>query len=256
MRQKFVTTENVSRFQEALAALQRRGASEACLVVVDGFPGLGKTTTLRHWVAQTGSVYLRAKREWTPNWFLNELLGRLNVQPPHAFQQKYAVALKELGARQASAAIAKKPYGLVIDEADHISRQSRIMETIRDLSDVIELPTILVGMGKIRDNLGLYPQIASRISKYVRFETASRDDVARMIAELCEVPVASDLAGFVHQVTGGFNRETKEAIAQIERFGLRNPPKDAAGLTLADMAGEAIVNGRRTTQPIYVPEAV
>jgi len=52
-------------------ALQMRGAQEACLIVIDGLPGLGKTTTLKNWVAQTGSVYLRAKKEWTPNWFMN-----------------------------------------------------------------------------------------------------------------------------------------------------------------------------------------
>lgn len=77
--------------------------------------------------------------------------------------------LKELGARQASAHLANRVFGLVFDEADHISGQGRIMETLRDLSDVIELPIVLVGMGKIRDNLTRFPQIASRVSHYVRF---------------------------------------------------------------------------------------
>lgn len=256
MRSQFVETENVSRFHSSLTALQQRGAEEACLIVVDGTPGLGKTTVLKHWVAQSGSVYLRAKSEWTPSWFMKELLGRLNVQPPHSFEQKYQVALKELGARQASAHLANRVFGLVIDEADHISGQGRIMETLRDLSDVIELPIVLVGMGKIRDNLTRFPQIASRVSHYVRFKQASRDDVAKFIDSLCEVPVADDLIGFVHKATQGFNREIKEAIARIERFGFRNPPGDGDRLALADMAGQTLVNDRRTGQPITVPGVI
>lgn len=253
MRNQFVETENVSRFHLALTALRQRGASECCLVVVDGVPGLGKTTVLTHWVAQSGAIYLRAKKEWTPSWFMKELLGRLNVQAPHSFEAKYKTALKELGSRQASAQLANRDFGLVIDEADHISGQARIMETLRDLSDMIELPILLIGMGKVRDNLVRFPQIASRIQHYVRFEQASEKDVRKFIDALCEVPVADDLAGFVHKATRGHNREIKEAIAQIERFGLRNPPADGEKLSIADMAGQVLINDRRNGQPVPVP---
>ena len=255
MKSKFVETANVQRFREALAALQVRGAQEACLIVIDGLPGLGKTTTLKNWVAQTGSVYLRAKKEWTPNWFMNELLESLRIQPPHAFQKKYAKALEELTLRNNSAAIEDKVFGLVIDEADHISNKASILETIRDLSDLIELPTILVGMGRVNDNLARFPQVASRVSQKVRFEKASIDDVRALIAGRCEVAVAADLAEFVLKVSHGFNREVLEAIANIERFGLRNEP-DEGGVTMADMAGQVIVNDRRSNRPIQVPAAL
>ncbi|SCD23523.1 phage major tail tube protein [Brucella inopinata] len=95
MKNQFVETANVKRFLGALSALEQRGAQEACLVVIDGQPGLGKTTTLKHWVAQNGCVYLRAKKEWSPSWFMNELLENLRVTPPHSFPKKYAKALEE-----------------------------------------------------------------------------------------------------------------------------------------------------------------
>lgn len=255
MKNVFVETANVRRFLEALSGLEARGAEEACLIVVDGAPGLGKTTTLKHWVSQNGCVYLRAKKEWTPSWFMNELLETLRVHPPHAFQKKYAKALEELATRQATAMMERKPFGLVIDEADHVSSKSAILETIRDISDMIELPTVLVGMGRVNDNLARFPQVASRVSQKVRFEKASLDDVRALIAARCEVGVADDLVEFVLKVSGGFNREVLEAIANIERFGLR---LDAApgGVTMADMAGQIIVNDRRTNQPIRVPRVI
>ncbi|MCY1704420.1 AAA family ATPase [Pannonibacter sp. SL95] len=252
MRNVFVETDNVKRFLSALTALNQRGADEACLVVVDGLPGLGKTTTLKHWVARTGSVYLRAKKEWTPSWFMNELLDTLRVNPPHAFQKKYAKALEELAGRQASAALENMSFGLVIDEADHVSSKSAILETIRDISDMIELPTILVGMGKVNDNLARFPQVASRVSQKVRFEKASRDDVRALIQLRCEVAVADDLLDFVLKASSGFNREILEAIANIERFGLRNDP-GPGGLGIADMAGQVILNDRASNRPIRVP---
>lgn len=255
MRAKFVETSNVKRFLGALSALEARGAEEACLMVVDGAPGLGKTTTLKHWVAQTGSVYLRAKKEWTPSWFINELLESLRVHPPHAFQRKYAKALEELGQRQSNAAMERRQFGLVIDEADHVSSRSAILETIRDLSDMIEMPTILVGMGRVNDHLSRFPQVASRVSQKVRFEKADLADITALIRERCEVPVAKDLVEFVLKVSQGYNREVLEAIANIERFGLRFEPGEN-GITLEDMAGQVIVNDRRSNQAVKAPVSI
>lgn len=255
MKQKFVKTSNVLRFDGALTALKRRGASEACIVVVDGEPGLGKTTSLSRFAAQQQAIYLRAKKEFRPAWFLNELLKELRQDPPHSFEKKFELALKTLIQRQQAAMHAGKTFALIIDEADHVSTNARIMETIRDLSDMIEMPVVLVGMGKLRNNLTRYPQIASRVSQYVKFESATFEDVRLFFNEKCDVPVADDLVAFVHKVTLGMNREIIEAMAFIERFGKRQPPSEG-GLTLKDMAGQHIVNDRVTGQPISVPDSL
>lgn len=253
MKPNFVQTANVLTFNAALSALKKRGASEACIVVVDGAPGLGKTTSLTRFAVNENAIYLRAKAEYRPAWFLNELLKELRHDPPHSFEKKFELVLKALVQRQQTAMNAGKIFALIIDEADHISNDKRIMETIRDLSDMIEMPVILVGMGKIRNNLVRFPQIASRVSQYVNFEPATFDDVRRFFDAKCEVPVADDLVKFVHNVTGGMNREILEAIANIERFGKRATPTEG-GLTLHDMAGQSIANDRETGKKIVVPE--
>jgi DNA transposition AAA+ family ATPase len=243
----------VLRFDTALNALKKRGASEACIVVVDGEPGLGKTTSLSRFAAQHQAIYMRCKKEFRPGWFLNELLKLLRQDPPHSFEKKFELALRTLVQRQQSAMLADKTFALIIDEADHISANGQIMETVRDLSDMLELPVILVGMGKLRNNLTRFPQVASRVSQYVKFEDATFQDVRLFFDEKCDVPVADDLVSFVHKVTDGKNREIIEAMAFIERFGKRQPPS-AGGLTLKDMAGQHIVNDRSTGQAISVPD--
>lgn len=255
MRQKFVKTSNVLRFDAAVSALKKRGASEACIMVVDGEPGLGKTTSLSRFASQNRAIYIRAKKQFRPTWFLNEILKELRQEPPHSFEKKFELTLKTLVQRQHQALSTGQTFALIIDEADHISNKPDVMETARDLSDMLEMPLILVGMGKIRKNLVRFPQISSRISQYVEFKPATIADVRLFFDEKCEVPVADDLVKFVHQVTQGMNREIKEALAFVERFGKRTPPSGKDGrLTLRDMSGQHIVNDRETGRPIHVPE--
>lgn len=257
MRNVFVETENVGRFNGALKVLERRGAAESCLMVVDGLPGLGKTTALYRWAAGTQAIFLRAKREWDAGWFLDDLLSALSIQRRHAFKDRFRQATEALALRQSDFTIQKRTFALVIDEADHFSRSQRVMETIRDLSDSMDLVTVLVGMGRIRHNLTAFPQISSRIgSNRVEFLPLTLGDVTKVIGELSEVPVDEALAGFVHQISGGFTREIKETIAIIERFGRRNGFGPGNPLPLAAMRGQVLGTNRSTGQPVIVPETV
>jgi DNA transposition AAA+ family ATPase len=256
MKNEFVETANVQRFQAALTALERRGAQEACLMVVDGLPGLGKTTALHRWASQNGSIFVRAKKEWTPSGFLNDLLSQFGIAPAHSYQKRYAQALEVMLQRQSVMTRSHKTFAVVIDEADHISRSGRIMESIRDFSDMGDIVFVLVGMGKIRDNLTGFPQVASRIAQYVRFDHATEADVRKFYDVICEVPVSDDLVRFTHSVTQGYNREIKEALATVERFGKRNGATSGKPVTLAHLSGQPLVNDRRSGTPIIVPQQV
>lgn len=253
MRDTFVETSNVRRFHEALKKVDERGAVESCLVVVDGRPGLGKTTTLSRWVAQTGSVYLRAQVGWDYSWLTQELLAELSVKEPiRGKRERFARIVHELGERAEAAAFLGKTFGLVVDECDLVSNRGEIMEAIRGLSDIRYMPTILVGMGKLRENLRRFPQIESRAPNKVEFLPAAIDDAAALIRGRCDVPVAPDLVDLVWRLSKGFNREILDAIANIERFGRRMDP-GPDGVTRADMAGQVIMSDRATGKAILVP---
>lgn len=223
----------------ALTRVDERGAEEACLVVVDGKPGLGKTATMDHWVSQTGSIYLRAQRWWEHNDFIAELLNELGVtNPPPRRRARFQRIIEELGNLADEAALEDRTFGLVIDECDLISGKQEVMETIRGISDIKFLPTILVGMGKLRDNLKRFPQIESRAPNKAEFHPAALEDAMALVRGLCEVPVAPDLIQFVWKTSKGYSREMVEAISKIERFG-RRLDLGPAGVTLADMGGRS-----------------
>lgn len=256
MKSNFVETSNVREFYASLKRVNERGAEEACLVVVDGQPGLGKTTTLNRWVTQTGSIYLRAQVGWDYNWFIQEMLAELSVDPKsiRGKRDRFARVLAELQERAERALFADQLFGVVIDECDLVSSRKEIMEGIRGISDLRHMPTILVGMGKLRDNLRRFPQIESRGPNKVAFKPATLQDTRALIDGRCEVPVADDMVQFVWQRSRGFNREILDAIAHIERFGLR-ADIDQGGVSIADMAGQAIMTDRTTGRDIIVPEA-
>ncbi len=248
MKNAFVKTENATLFLTALVSLQDRGAEEACLMVVDGVPGLGKSEIIQWWATQQECIFLRAKKQWTPAWMMRELLGKLKVDPQYSFEKMYSQALEALAARSRQAERDEEVFAIVVDEVDHIVGSSRILESLRDLSDMLEIPVILVGMGRVRKALTRLPQIASRVGQYVEFNPASIRDVEKMAEGLCEVEINPDLIAFLHKVSDGLMREVKEGLKSIERYGLRNE----GPVGLKEMNGQILLNDRRTGKAITV----
>lgn len=250
MRNQYIKTNNTARFLAGVAALQNRGAEEACLMVVDGAPGLGKTETVQWWATQQGMVFLRAKQGWTPSWMIRELLGELSVAPLRTFEGMYKQALEALAARSRLAAQESAVFAVVVDEIDHIARRTDALEALRDLSDMLEIPFILVGMDRVRSSLTRHRQIGSRVGQFCEFRPITADDTAAVVRGLSEVPVADCMLEYLHKAAGGYVRELKEGIAAIERCGRRN----AGPVTVAMMAGQVLLNDRASGRQILVRE--
>ncbi|MEN2979963.1 AAA family ATPase [Tistrella bauzanensis] len=255
MKSGYVETENYRRFLAALHSLDERGAEESCIVIIDGQPGLGKSTMLSRWVVQTSSVYIRTTQGWDYSWMIKDLLAELGVDPEliRTTRGRFQRLLQELQIRQERAALAGRPFGLVVDECDQVAGRREIIEGLRDISDLLYLPTILVGMGTLRDSLRRYLQVGSRAPNRVTFAPLAVDDVKKLIAGKCQVPVADDLCEFVWRASRGYSREILDAIRSIETFGERLVDDLGGGVTLADMAGQPLMIDRASGSSVYVP---
>lgn len=248
MRRAIVETSNTIRFLDAMAALEERGAAEACIGIVDGVPGLGKTVTVEHWVAQNGLVYLRADSEWKPPWMIRALLAELGVHPEHSFEKMMGQTVRALKERDEAYRAMGRSFAVVVDEFDYFVRSKRMLDKVRDLADIVEVPIVLVGMGRIRAALDRHEEFASRIGAHCEFQPATVDDVRAHLGACCDVPVGEDLVHYLHRVSAGLYREIQSAIPRIEEVGRRS----AGPVAVADMVGHVLLVERKTGKAVVV----
>jgi hypothetical protein len=124
---------------------------------------------------------------------------------------------------------------------------ARLLETLRDLSDLIENLVVLGGEHRVTSRLSSrFPQIASRISEIVEFGPASIEDVRICCDTLSEAPIADDLVAEIQRQSAGHLREIKNAIARCEIVGKRNSGKP---VKLADMGGRELCRDRKAGLP-------
>lgn len=245
MRKLFVKTiKNYERFRTGISATESRGAAEASMMLVTGEAGFGKSQTVDYWAVQNSAAYLRAKVEWTPHYFMAELAETLKIDSRGRAKDVFARIAGVLGSQQ---------IPLVIDEVEHcLINGAKVLEAVRDLSDLTEVMVILVGMEQVQAKIARHAQISSRIAKVVEFKPASLEDVAEFCQQLAEVEIAPDLVAEIHRQSGGRVREILNAIATVERTTLRN---GAATAVLADMAGQTLTHDWQARRPRVIRAA-
>lgn len=250
MKNTFVPLTNTQAFLAGFEAVEERGASENCFMIVDGSPGFGKTSTAQWFATQNNLPFLRAKREWRPSWMLRELLDTVQTGHQHSYEKMYRQVIEELGKRSAIAQVEERPFAVIVDEADHVIGSSALIETLRDISDMIEIPILLIGMRQIKERLGRFPQVASRVEggAHVRFKPLTEADTRALIAARCDCEVADDLADLLHRKAGGFAREVLAGLSSIERVGRRLDHP----VGVADMEGQVLLTERATGHQFVV----
>ena len=214
MRTKFVRTKNVDRFCAGIAAVEERGASEACFLLGLGESGYGKTACGEWWAAHNNAVSVRVKAAATPNWVLKDIATELGeTAPAHSCEGLFKQIIRELG---------KNPRPIVIDEVENaVKGDLAVIETIRDISDLCEIPVILLGRKKVASRLKREDQIWSRVSATAEFHPATLEDVTLCFEEICECKVDDSVIAEIHDKCEGRIRDVMTAIASIERIGLR-----------------------------------
>ena len=125
---------------------------------------------------------------------------------------------------------------------------SALMETLRDISDMVEVPMLLIGMGKIHAGIKRFPQIASRAEVHVEFNPLSIDDTRHLVQRRSEVEIDPELLRFLHDKAAGYAREVLTGISAIERVGRRL----GRPVTMADMVGTVLLTERATGHQVVV----
>ncbi|TCS62558.1 AAA family ATPase [Varunaivibrio sulfuroxidans] len=231
-RNKFVHTSNVKRFLLGLSELNERGAPEASILLLEGNAGLGKSRTAEWWSMQQDAIFIRLKAACTPHWMLTDLVKELGEQAPaHSCENLY---------NQAAGVLAKDPRPIVVDEVEAGLKNIKVLETVRDLSDLVEIPVVFVGREFVWGELKKKQHFRTRVGAHASFFQCTFDDVRLCFDELCEVRVDDSIVEKTHTQSDGYIREIVNAVANIERIAKR---KRLDLVTSDDVDGVDLVRG-------------
>lgn len=212
MHHRFVETSNVRAFMGALDTLERRGASEACLALVTGEPGHGKSRIGQWYATQQNAVFLRLKTHCTPMWFLTELARELGETAP--------ARKRSLLYWQIMDVLARDPRPIVVDEVEHgLSESAAVIDALRDITDLVETPALLLGREHVEGALRRHKQIWTRVSAVARFGALDDKDVQRCYDDLSEVAAEPEVIAETTRQSEGRIRLVLNAIKTVERIG-------------------------------------
>ncbi|PAT39181.1 DNA transposition protein [Vandammella animalimorsus] len=215
MKKGFVQTANFRLLKEAEAQVQRRGAREAGLVLIQGVYGIGKSELTERWATDNGHVFVRAKETWSKRTMLDELATKMGLSV-----RGTAVDVQN----RIIGHLAVSMQALIIDEADHLvdMRSAAKLEAIRDITDMTGTMVFLVGMENLPAVVQRYEHIASRVARIVQLQPLTLADVQATVKAKAEVAISPALAEQIHRDSKGRMRLVLNAITNIEGWAQAN----------------------------------
>lgn len=204
---------NAKAYMDGIQALKDRGATEASWMLTTASPGLGKSGTMEWYSVQSDSPLVRCKAGWTVPWCLRDIALALHLEPKHSAKANFDLIMGELVARETI---------LMVDEINHAAKTLKVLETLRDLTDMSQTMLIAGGHRGTENTLKAHKQIYSRISSFVEFSHANLEDVQILFHSMCDVAISECAAAEILRQTGGLYREIMNTITRVEHIGKRN----------------------------------
>ncbi len=213
MRHQMAPVKNVLNAQSAYQTLAERDLGIPGMMLIYGEPGFGKTTTITWLVNQANGVFVRANATWTPNSMLAAIMQELGADPMNRTSQMLNHISQQLIESQ-------RP--LFIDEANYLKGNQQMLNTLKDLHDMTDVPVIMAGAEGIEKKLPHYPTLARRISQWVEFKPADLDDAESLASTVCEVELDEALLRQLHKQAKGSMGLMTVGLARIESFARSN----------------------------------
>ncbi|GAB5379002.1 MAG: ATP-binding protein [Aliiglaciecola sp.] len=215
MRSEIAMTKNLLAAHVAYESIQQ-AADEGtpAMGMLSGKAGLGKTTAGAWLFVNAEGVLIRCLKADTLSTFLERLALELGLETRQRRADMINFIVREL-------AMTGKP--LFIDEADYLASNTEVLETIRDIYDLSNVPIILIGYEQLPIKVKRLPQLYSRISQHVEFKPADEDDITTMAEQLVEnTQVEHDLLGSLLEKSKGNFRRITVGLGTIEKFAKSN----------------------------------
>lgn len=214
MKCELASVKNVVGLQSAYQTLADRGPGVAGMGLVHGFTGAGKTTAVAWLINRIDGVFVRANATWTPRAMLGKIMTELGAAPLGRCDPMLDFIIEKLS-------LSGRP--LFVDEADYLTEDRRMLESLRDIHDESQVPVIMIGMNEIAGNItSKHPQLRRRITQWIKFVPADLADGRILADTVCEVKIADDLLSYLHRDAKGSMGLMVVGMSRIEALAKTN----------------------------------
>lgn len=225
MKQHFVETSNHRTFMASVSAVENRGSPEACILILTGQPGTGKSVTVDNWGAKRDAIYLAGVPGMSMSFLRDYLADQTGVVAMRKFAQHKALVEHLKSTRQP----------IILDEAQHgLPNKAECIEYLRRVAEESNVILVLVCHTSERHRFSKdrLAHIATRVTSEAQLKPASVADCADYLKELCEVSVDAGIAQQVFKQSGGYYRLMSNAGKTLEAIAGKLGKRD---LTAADV---------------------
>jgi DNA transposition AAA+ family ATPase len=211
MKPIIAQVSNVTNASTEYRAAWKDDTANPRMLLFEGFTGAGKSTTLASLLNRyADAIYIRMTSVMTCTTLSLAILRELDIDTPRrSLQENLEVIAERMNERQVA---------LFIDEADYAFKNNRLIDLIRDIYDLTNLPVVLVGMDGIGKKLGNNKQLDRRVTRRVRFQSLNRNDGRVLADSLCDVRFEDDLVDHYLEKVKGSIALAVVALAKIEKY--------------------------------------
>jgi DNA transposition AAA+ family ATPase len=212
MRNVFVATSNVKLLFDAMDRLKDRDEGITGMALVYGEPGLGKTRAALKWAMENKGVFLRTKKLMTGRWLLEELVAELGDTPRHHSSDLFRQVIDQL---------IRHPRVIIVDEVDYLTKDGRVIETLRDIYDTTNTPIVFIGMAEADKRLARFKHIYDRFSEVIKFGEFKKSDIKSLADQMCDVQISDDGIDYIYKKSNRF-RQISALFHIAEKIAKRN----------------------------------
>lgn len=167
------------------------------LLVLHGHAGYGKTTAAGYAANKLRGYRVECCSHWSRKALLAAILYEMGIPAGHSIAAMFDQAVEQLG---------KSGRPLIIDEADHLVRNSCI-ELVRDLHDKSGSVILLCGEEGLPKKLERWARVHSRVLEFVPAQPADLADVDHLAKLYCPgIDISEGWIKELHKQTGGNTR--------------------------------------------------
>jgi len=219
MKSTFAMTKNVRRFMAGMEILRTPIKGKYGLMLAYGPPGCGKTEIGDWYNSQHSFPYVRALKTSTHRSILSDLVGSLKEVPTFRTNTLFEQVLNILD---------EFSPPIIIDEVDYLVK-SDVIETIRDISDMTNVPIVLMGMENLDGRLRSYRHLYDRIRAVVKLELFDEEEIRNLAEQICEVNIDDSGIRFIKHHGQGKLRLTVSWFGQAESIVKHNKGIETVG---------------------------